>query len=182
MASSTNIRGLDRSLRKLREIDPKLEREAKKRLKNDVKPIVSDAKASIPGSAPLSRWVAPKGAEADSRGVVRAGSSRLPIWSSGSAKRRIGVTVARKKARGYSGRRLLIAVRQGDAAGAVFDIAGRKNANNPIDKSLKRAGYGSASRGMWPAAIKHMDTVHDSIKASVREVERQINAELRGRI
>lgn len=179
MASTTHIRGLDASLRKLKQIDPKLEREAKKRLKDDVKPIVQDAKASIPGSPPLSRWVAPKGAGADGQGVVRAGGSRLPIWSSGPAKRRIGVSIVRKRRSGYTGKMLLIRVRQMDAAGAVFDIAGRRNADNPLDKSLKSAGFGGASRGMWPAAMRHKDAVHDSIKASVHEVERQINAELR---
>lgn len=181
MASSTNIRGLDHSLRKLREINPKLEREAKKRLKDDVKPIVSDAKALIPSSAPLSRWVAPKGGGVQASGVQRynkRGSSQsIPVWSSGPARRRIGSSVARKSRRGYSGRMLLISVRQKDAAGEVFDKAGLKT-NSVFTRNLS-SKWGSPWRAMYRSADKHMDTVHDSIRHSVREVERQINAELR---
>ena len=81
MASTTQPIGLEHAFKTLRQIDPVFEKMAKKRLKDDVKPIVQDAKASIPGSPPLSRWVAPKGAGADGQGVVRAGGSRLPISS-----------------------------------------------------------------------------------------------------
>lgn len=179
MASSTQIRNLDKALRKLKEINPKLEREAKKRLRGDVKPIVDSARGTIPSAAPLSRWVAPKGGGTFDGKIVRSGSKRLPVWESGPARRRIGATVARKKRRGYDGRMLLVAVRQNDAAGAVFDIAGRKNPGSQFARNLESAGYGTPSRGMWPAAENHKDAVRDSIKASVREVERQINRELR---
>ena len=180
MVTNTHIQGLDSALRKLKEIDPKLEREAKKRLKNDVKVIVQEARNSIPSSPPLSRWVSPKGAAADSNGIVRSGKSRLPVWDSGRARRRIGASVTRKRVRGYTGRRLLISVRQGDAAGAAYDMAGRASSN--VFASNLSSRHGSASRGMWPAAEKHMNAVHDSIKESVREVERQINRELRTRV
>lgn len=183
MASSTHIRGLDASLRKLKEIDPKLEREAKKRLKNDVKPIVSDAKALIPGSPPLSRWVAPKNGGTDSGGTQRynrTGSSQpIPIWNSGAARRRIGSSVARKRRKGFNGRMLLISVRQMDGAGEVFDKAGLKT-NSVFTRNLS-SKWGGPWRAMYRSADKHMSTVHDSIKASVREVEKQINDELRRR-
>lgn len=181
MASQSNIKGLQHALRTLKEIDPKLEREAKKRLKGDVKPIVTDAKSAIPGQAPLSRWVASGAAAGDRRGVVRAGASRMPVWNSGSAKRRIGASIARKRVRGFKGRRMLIAVRQMDAAGAVFDMAGRRSSNQ-FAANLTASTSLKASRYMWPAAEKNMDAVRDSIKNSVKEVERQINAELRSRV
>ena len=174
MASTTNIRGLDRSLRKLREIDPKLEREAKKNLKRDAKVIVDDAKRRVPTAAPLSRWVEPRGA-ASSDG--RYGKSRLPVWNGPEARRRIGVSIRRKGVRGYSGRRLLIAVRQGSASGAVFDIAGRAS-RNQFGQNLS-SKYGGASRSMWPAAEAHLADVRESMRRTVLEVERQINAELR---
>lgn len=176
MASSTHIRGLDSSLRKLKEIDPKLEREAKKNLRRDVKVIVDDARRRIPGDPPLSRWVAPKGGGSTDG---RYGASRMPVWNSADARRRIGVSIRRTKVRGFTGRRLLIAVRQGSASGAVFDIAGRKSGNQ-FGANLS-SKFGGASRSMWPAAEAHMQDVHNSIIRTVREVEKQINAELRSR-
>lgn len=181
MASQSNIKGLQHAFRTLKQINPKLEKEAKKRLKGDVKPIVTDAKSGIPGGPPLSRWVAPKGALGDKRGVVRAGASRMPVWNSGSAKRRIGASVAKKRVAGFKGRRTLIAVRQMDAAGAVLDMAGRAS-RNQFATNLSGATGKNASRYMWPAAEKNMGAVRDSIKESVKEIEKQINAELRSRV
>lgn len=174
MASTTHIRGLDASLRKLKQIDPKLEREAKKNLKRDVKVIVDDARRRVPSTPPLSRWVEPRrGGGADGR----AGASRMPVWNGPEARRRINVVVRRTKVQGFSGRRLLVAVRQGSASGAVFDIAGRSSSNQ-FGRNLS-AKYGQASRSMWPAAEQHLPEVRASIKRTVLEIERQINAELR---
>ena len=181
MASTTHIRGLDASLRKLKQIDPKLEREAKKRLKDDVKPIVQDAKALIPGSPPLSRWVAPKNGGVMTSGTLRynnrGGGQPIPIWSGNAARRKIGVSVARKRRAGYSGRMLLISVRQRDGAGEVFDKAGLRT-NRVFSRNLS-AKWGGPWRSLYRSYDRHKDAVHGSIKASVHEVERQINAELR---
>lgn len=185
MASQSNIKGLQHAFRTLKQIDPKLEKEAKKRLKGDVKPIVTDAKSRIPGSPPLSRWTVPKAGGVidikDKKTVRYAGKSRLPVWNSGSAKRRIGVSLARKRVKGFKGRRTLIAVRQMDASGAAFDMAGRAT-NNTFGQNLSSATGLKASRYMWPAAEKHMGAVRNSIKDSIKEIEKQINAELRSRV
>jgi hypothetical protein len=168
----------------LKDTAPKLERDAKKRLKNDVKPIVADAKAAIPGSPPLSKWVAPKGGGGDGvyeRYAKKGSGQPLPIWSSTTAKRRINSSVRRKRVSGYKGRMLLITVRQTDASGSVFDMAGRVNKSSVFARNLSRK-FGDASRTMWPAADKNRALVHASLKASVLEVERQINQELRRRV
>jgi len=176
VASSTKPIGLDRALSTLRQIDPVLVREAQKRLRNEAKPMASEAKAAIPTSPPLSRWVPSSKSFADNT-ALRQGSSRLPVWSSPSAKRKIGIMVRRQKMKGYTGRRALVALRQNDAAGAVFDIAGT---GNTFGRNLE-AKFGSRSRYMWPAAEKHRDTVQQSINRAKFDMEEVINEALRGK-
>ena len=73
--ATQQIRGLDDALKTLQKMDPVLRREAVKRLKNDVNPIVSAIKAGLP-KAPLSNWVAPKQSSAR-RGTVSAADVTL---------------------------------------------------------------------------------------------------------
>ena len=67
---------------------------------------------------------------------------------------------------------------QGSASGSVFDMAGRKNRGNPIDKSLNSAGFPSASRSMWPAAEANLDNVERAVRKSVQAMEEYINDQL----
>ncbi len=73
------------------------------------------------------------------------------------------------------GRRILIRVVQASPAGAVFDMAGRKNSGSTFARNLTNK-YGAASRSMWPAAEARLDDVRDSVEESVRAMEREINA------
>ena len=182
-SSTTHVRGLESALSTLKQIDPVLVRQAQKRLKDDAKPMVGEARGSIPSSPPLSRWVVPKhGGLTDlARGhqVRYQGGSRMPVWDSGGAKRKIAVIVRRQRVKGFTGRRALVALRQNDAAGQVFDVAGRRNANvfgNNLTKTWR-----SPSRYMWPAVEKHRETVKVSITRAKFDMEEIINAELRAR-
>lgn len=179
-SSTTHVRGLESTLSTLREIDPVLMREAQKRLKTDAKPMAMEAKGAIPASPPLSRWVVPQhGGTTDlnrSRQVRYQGASRLPVWDSGGAKRKIAIIVRRQRVKGYTGRRALVALRQNDAAGQVFDVARQGTFGQNLTNSWR-----GPSRYMWPAAEKHRDTVKASITRSKFDMEAIINAELRMR-
>ena len=181
VASSTkHIRGLEETLSTLREIDPVYMRQAQKRLKTDAKPMATEAKSAIPSSPPLSRWVVPgHGGTMDrARGhqIRNQGAARTPIWDSGGAKRKIAIIVRRQRVKGFTGRRALVALRQNDAAGQVFDVA-RKNTFGQNLTSTWR----SPSRYMWPAAEKHREVVKVSITRAKFDMEEIINAELRSR-
>ena len=186
MASSTKPIGLNHAFETLQDMEPVLLRQSKKRMKDDLKPVAQAAKGSIPSSPPLSRWVA-SSSSASSSGALRYGSkkpsteggSASPVWDSGSAKRKIGIIVQRKRVKGFTGRRALVALRQNDAAGQMFDLAGRKHPN--VFASNLSSRFGQASRYMWPTVEKHRDTTTASMERAKRDMEKTINEELRKR-
>ena len=161
------LKGLRQALDTLREVDPVLYREGQKMLRRDAKPLVDDARSRVPRQSPLSGW---------KEGSGRGGGG-FPNWESGS-QRKINLRVRRERVRGMGGRRVLVRVVQGSASGSVFDMAGRKNRGNPIDKSLNSAGFPSASRSMWPAAEANLDNVERAVRKSVKAMEDYINDKL----
>jgi hypothetical protein len=162
------IRGLNQALDTLRKVDPRLYREGQKMLRKRAKPLVDAARSGVPRQSPLSGWKTGSG----------RGGGGFPNWET-SAQRKINLRVRRERVSGMGGRRVLVRVVQGSAAGAVFDMAGRKNRGNPIDKSLSSVGFGSASRSMWPAAEANLDSVERGVREAVEEMEKYINSELR---
>ncbi|MEI8285762.1 MAG: hypothetical protein WCG15_00545 [Actinomycetes bacterium] len=179
-SSTTHVRGLQASLKELRKIDPKLATAARKRLRDDAKPIIQEAKSMIP-DVPLSRWHAGTAKMQDRKGqkTLRTGSG-FPVFESAGARRRIALSITNKGVKGYTGKRRLIAVVEKDASGQILDYAGRKNSSNQFARNLSKKN-GKASRFMWPAAEKHKDAVRASIRKSVREIERDVNMRLRMR-
>jgi len=176
--------GLNHALGTLQQIDPVLARQARKRMKDDLKPIAQAAKGTIP-ALPLSRWVA-SSSSSSSSGAVRYGTKRSttkggsasPVWDSSQAKRKIGIIVQRKRVKGFTGRRALVALRQNDAAGQMFDLAGKNP--NVFGANLARK-FGAPSRGMWPTVEKNHTMIQGSIERAKRDMEHTINAELRSR-
>ena len=175
--ATQKIRGLDDALKTLGKMDPVLRRAAVKRLKDDVKPIVSAIKAGIPKS-PLSNWVAPKQSSAR-RGTVSAGrsASGTPNWEFGKAKSGVRSSVKKQGARQMKGKAILVSIRQANGAGVVFDMAG-KATNNVFSRNLTNK-WGAPSRRMWPIAEQQKPTVLRSIDRSVEDMEKQINRMLR---
>jgi hypothetical protein len=175
-SSTTHVRGLQASLKELRKIDPKLATAARKRLRDDAKPLVQEAKRMVP-DVPLSRWRALGSHQRDTVGqkTLRT-SGRFPVFEANAARRRIALSITNKSVKGFKGRRRLIAMVEKDAAGELADM----NQGNAMARN-QAAKYGKASRFMWPAAEKHLDTVRVSIRKSVREIERDVNMRLRMR-
>jgi len=168
----TDIRGVESTLKALKDIDPKLYRAAQKRLKSDAKPMLAAAKAALPPVA-LSNWKPPV---QDTGGVSRSGAARMPAYVGGVARRKTVLQIKREKVRGMSGRRTLFRMVQRDAAGSVFDMAG-KASQNLLARNLS-AKFGKPSRSMWPAAEKHMPGVLRSIENSVGDMAKEVNREL----
>lgn len=169
------VEGLNEAIETLRSMDKVLYNEAVKDIKRGVQPLVNTARGNTPQQTPLSGWKLAEGVT-----TARSGGSRFPAWQTNS-RRAITTRFRRERVRGMGGRRILIRVVQGSASGAVWDMAGRRNAGNPIDRGLRSAGFGSASRGMWPAAEKHLPDVQKSVQKSVFNMEDVINEALRSK-
>ena len=176
--ATQKIRGLDDALKTLGKMDPVLRREAVKRLKNDVKPIVSAIKAGIP-PVPLSNWVPPKQSSAR-RGTVQAGRSGAegtPYWQAGKVKSGVRSSVKKQSVRNMKGKQILVSIRQSNGAGEAFEKAGKKT-NSVFTRNLTNK-WGGPMRLMWPIAEKNKPAVLRSIDQSVQDMEKQINRLLR---
>ena len=101
-----------------------------------VKPILDDARrryTQIPLSGFNRRWHNKSGTLITPRPIGR--------WRSGVS---FSINTSAKK-------RSVFTVLQRNAAASVFDMAGRRQPNQ-LSNALERAGWGTASRVMWPAA------------------------------
>ena len=164
----------------IRQIDPVLYRNNLKLVRAVGQAVASDAKRRIPEVPTGVRRGTPKWGQWGGSGA--AGHDRS--WSASKARRGIGVRTRVKK-KGPQERPLLNVV-QMDAAGAIFDMAGRaKKYSAPTErgagfvKGLRR--HGSASRSMWPAAEANEDAIFTAMVRAKRLMEADINARLGAR-
>ena len=177
MARASQIRGLEETLRVLKQIDPELYKESRKRIKNDAKPMIQAAKDKLP-DVPMSGWGVSRARMQDIKGrkTLRTGSG-FPVYNPVSAKRGVILSIRNKRRKGYGGRSLLVAMVQNDAGGMIFDYARQSSNNNLFVKGLNSRNP-KPSRYMWKAAEENMGSVNASLRASIRDVEKTINRRL----
>ena len=158
-------RSLAETLRVLKDIDPVLEREARKTLKRA-------AQGEVPGGPPT--------------GVSRTGRWNWGTWSGSrdwvpsNVKRGIKVRI-RTRGTGRRDQRQIVAIVQGSAAGAVFDMAGRAgNYKGPQGRAFVDAmnRHGRASRTMWPAYEAKAADVDAAMIDAVNNMANEINGRL----
>ena len=159
-----DIQGLGMTLAKLKEMAPEYEKQARKEIREAIKPMQADAKSRIPSGTPLSRW-----STSERQGI--------PPWNTSSAKRRIGIRIRKQRPKTGGGRIILVRLVQNDGGGVVFDSAGRKTSGT--FQSNLRGRFGGASRTMWPAADKHMPDVVRGLEEARGRMEDVINRKLR---
>ena len=177
MARASQIRGLEETLRVLKQIDPELYKESRKRIKNDAKPMIQAAKDKLP-DVPMSGWGVSRARMQDIKGrkTLRTASG-FPVYNPVSAKRGVILSIRNKRRKGYGGRSLLVAMVQNDAGGMIFDYARQSSNNNLFVKGLNSRNP-KPSRYMWKAAEENMGSVNASLRASIRDVEKTINRRL----
>ena len=159
---TTEVVGIRDAVKTLKKLEPAVYKEFRKEAVTALKPITLDAQATLndAGPAPLSgmarKW-APKGRQ-------------IFPWSQTKAVRGVKVSLRPSKA-------AFLSVQQKDAAGAIFDIAGRATTNR-FGEALTRR-FGRASRGMWPAAEANENNVRDNLADLVQSVARKTETKLR---
>lgn len=162
--------GLAATLKTLRHVDPELRKQTMREMKTAAKPMQATARALFPAAEPLNNWGNWRGGYDISR--VRSG---VKVSFKGTRARNRDVIP-------------LLTLRQVNAAGVIFDMAGRKKGKGRgsenkkrgremIDK-LNRSGA-DASRAMWPAAEKHLPGVRRDLERAVESMTATINRELR---
>jgi hypothetical protein len=147
----------------LRESDKKLLRSTQKMMRRAASPMTAQARSITPVNGTLSGW-AHKG---------RTG------WRQAEVLQRITVSLG--------GRSLsrtewpLLTLQQRNAAGMIFDWAGRAGTSSQFVKALPRLGgvKGSQySRVLFPAFVATRDEVVRAVQDGVDQVARQLNIEI----
>lgn len=167
------IRGLNEALGELKRIAPELRRVAIKNMKNDLKPIVTAAKAKVPEVA-LSRWVAPKQTGPPS---IRKGTSPLKPYDANMMRRRTSISVRNTKSRDRTNHTTLVRLVSAAPTATAFDMGGKVTRSSFSDNLSQR--FGDPSRFMYPAVESNQDLINGSLKRSVVIVEQLINEALK---
>lgn len=73
----------------------------------------------------------------------------------------------------------LVRIRVTDAPRQIFDMAGSAKSGNPLDTSLKRGGWGEASRSVWRVAPELLRDTDKAVKEACEKATRKLNQRLR---
>jgi hypothetical protein len=160
-STRTQVYGVQEAIKALKEIEPKLYRQALKDVKGAAEPLRAATQSAMPGGPPLS-------------GMDHAGRTG---WNARNASR-----VAVK----YGGRRKLdkdvwplLGITMSGAAGSIWDMAGRGSAGiTASGRALIGALPGSPSRTLWPTVEAKVGTVEGAIKKALDTVAAQTNRTL----
>lgn len=176
---TVSVVGVREMMKTIRKIDPELRKVTVRTIKQAAKPIVATAQQSYPDTI-MRNW-RDKPAK---KGRVRNGRG-WPAYEKGQATKSIKIHYGGRAPREKQRWRLLRVV-QWNAAGAIFDMAGRLNptGNGTVQagqfmNNLSGAANGRrASRTIWPAVELHMPQVTDTVLEALRVVERTIQTEI----
>lgn len=163
--AKVEIRG-NADLRKaLRRFAPDLEKQLKKELGIALKPVVRKAKSFVPAESPMSGWVARPFSEA-----------RFPLFNYQTIARNIVYTTAVSKPN-KNGFTSMARIINKSAAGAIYEIAGRKNQNGQPWVGRNASGTSKGvSRSVNPGAgatfIANLDPLTSSLKGRGRLIYR----------
>jgi hypothetical protein len=187
--ASVRIEGIQAALKELNTIDPKYRRLVTKRIKaagadiiNDARSMVAHFDNSLMNGAPLSGMV---------RGNLVKG--RETTWKTDQVQKgfkvKVGVRASKERyvnfnRGGYTEQVVygskpyqLMVIQQADAAGAIYDHAGR-NTNSTFVTNLN-AEVGPEPRAIDKAVERGREPVTKKVYEVVQDVEKQINRNLR---
>lgn len=158
------IEGATQTRADLRRFAPDLNRDLQRVLTGQARMVATTAQGLMPPRVPLSGW-------------SRAWQGDRLRWDPGKAVAGIKGTTARGR-RTRNGTTAVVVVQQTDPAGAVFEVAGRRNTTSKFNRNLA-AWWGPASRAVWRAAELKRDTVTSTVRAAVERAERELTDRLK---
>ena len=166
VSATLQVEGVAEVLRALGKVNPELKKATIKRMKQAGDPMVNEARSLFPAATPLSNW-----------GNWRGG------YDGTAVNRGVKVAYRGSKVRGSESNTIpLLTLRQTNAAGAIYDIAGRSsNGNTPSGRAFiaQLRTNGVASRAMWPAAERNMDKVTGAVEDAINDMSREIESMVR---
>ena len=143
------------TIKALRRLEPESAKEFIRGAKGAVAPMMADAKGQYP-EMPLS-------------GMARQWSGKFP-WQASVVRRGVKVKTSTRKNKSS-----VVYVTQATPAGAIFEVAGTKNANSNFARNLRaRSG-----RVLWPAYDRHAGEIQTAIEALIIEAEKTVQELMR---
>lgn len=181
------IEGYEQTQKLMRAVAPDLRKQLAEELKAIGNDIVRDAKSRVPDQPPLSNWGRepkdPVGwAQRRGRTPSRGGAG-WPAFKPDQVRR--GITAQTTRPKGAKFGALLYLLNK-DAAGAIFEVAGRKSTGNPGTagpKFIEKLNdIDSASRVIWSAydeagRNKTMGAVIRAVEKVEQELQRRFGEE-----
>lgn len=172
------LSGLKETLDALKEFDKDAVKRFNKVINDELRGAERDAKGLINEEPPMSGW---RKADA-AKGRTRGGKG-WPGWNAGEIKSKITKTKAQGKVRGdytTSAGALL----NKSAAGAIFEVAGRKTAagfgRGSSAQFLRTLGnrFGKASRVVWRVVDKDKDKIQANVARALNDAKTELQKNL----
>jgi hypothetical protein len=162
--------GVAEALKTLAKVDPELRKAVIKDMKTAAAPLESAARQNIP-ARPLTNWYGWKGG-----------------FDQGKAQKGIKVAFRGGKVRGKGGDHFpLLSLRQTNAGGAIFEMAGRAGGSGKGSEGAGRGQAmirklnesGQASRTLWPAVERNFGVVESALKGAVNNMSSELSKMLK---
>ena len=166
MEFEIEVQGVAEALKTLQKADPELRKAVIKDMKAAAAPLEGAARALVPDK-PLTNWYGWKGGY--DRGKVQKG---------------IKVAFRGGKVKGKGGDHFpLLSLRQTNAGGAIFEMAGRAGGSGRGSEGAERGAaminkldsYGTASRTLWPAVERNFGAVETALTAAVNNMGNELS-------
>lgn len=163
--------GVAEALKALAKADPELRKAVIKDLKAAAAPIQNDARSNIP-ARPLTNWRSFPRGEGD--------------WNQARAQKGIKVAFRAGAVKGKDKSHFpLLSLRQTDAQGAIYEMAGRKFPGRRSEGAErgqmmvnKLDTFATASRTLWPAVERNMPLVEQNLKEAISTMSDVISREI----
>lgn len=152
-----DVKGGKETIKALRRLDPELRKEFNRNARSIAKPITDLAKSRYT-RLPLSGF----------RREWNATGRQLTPTTIGRFRSGVSFKTDTSKKN-----RALFVIQQRNPLAEIFDMAGRKGANQ-LDRSLQAAGWGTASRVMWPAAEARLSEVQNALRHLVADAAKTV--------
>jgi hypothetical protein len=166
--------GVADAIRTLGKVNKELKKELVRSMKKAADPLVNEARNLIPTAKPLTNWYGWKGG-----------------YDTSKVKRGIKVsqrnTAQRTQDRQQQQTIRLLALTQTNAAGAIYDMAGKAGGHGKGSEGAARGQAmirkldetRTASRSLWPAAERRLGDVQEAVKDAISDMEDTLNREMR---
>ena len=183
-------RQIAEALKAIKKVEPDLIKKMQKDIRKEAKPTTDSIKAYLKWLDPDITPFNSNGPSGIERGVLIKSRGDATKWSRQLVLRGIRVKFGGPTRKARMGKKAyaVMTIIQGNAAGAIFDVAGSRNLGKPGNKFVEnlrkedkphktgeRSGRTGPSRYMWPGAEDHLPQLRAASTEIMDNVVRQFN-------